>query len=496
MNRELLMLVDAISREKSVDREVVFGAVEAALASASKKLHGGEVDMRVSVDRESGDYETFRRWHVVPNEAGLQLPDSEILHFEALEQIADIEVDDYIEESVESVSIGRIGAQAAKQVILQKIRDAEREQLLNDFLSRGDKIFVGTVKRLDKGDVIVESGRVEGRLRRNEMIPKENLRSGDRVRAYILEVDPTLRGPQIILSRSAPGFMMELFAQEVPEIEQGLLEIKSCARDSGSRAKIAVVSHDKRVDPIGTCVGVRGSRVTAVTNELAGERVDIVLWSEDPAQFVIGALAPANVVSIVVDEERHAMDVVVDEENLAIAIGRGGQNVRLASELTGWRINIMTAEESAAKHEGEAESVRKLFVDKLDVDAEVADILIAEGFTSLEEVAYVPMQEMLEIEAFDEDTVNELRTRAKDALLTMEIAHEERVDEVSQDLRDLELEGEGLSNDLISKLADGGIHSRDDLADLAVDELTEMTGVDESQAKALIMKAREHWFTT
>jgi N utilization substance protein A len=496
MNREMLMLVDAISREKSVEREVVFGAVEAALASATKKLQGGEVDIRVAVDRETGEYETFRRWHVVPNEAGLQIPDAEILLFEAQEQIPDIEVDDHIEQPIESLTIGRIGAQAAKQVILQKIRDAEREQLLNDFLARGEKIMVGTVKRLDKEGLIVESGRVEGRMKRSEMIPKENLRSGDRVRAFIMGIDNTLRGPQIMLSRSAPGFMMELFAQEVPEIEQGLLEIKNAARDPGSRAKIAVVSHDKRVDPIGTCVGVRGSRVTAVTNELAGERVDIVLWSEDPAQFVIGALAPANVVSIVVDEERHAMDVVVDEENLAIAIGRGGQNVRLASELTGWRINIMTAEESAAKHEGEAETVRKLFVDKLDVDAEVADILIAEGFTSLEEVAYVPMQEMLEIESFDEDTVNELRTRAKDALLTMEIAHEERVDEVSQDLRDLELEGEGLSNDLISKLADGGIHSRDDLADLAVDELTEMTGVDESQAKALIMKAREHWFTT
>jgi transcription termination/antitermination protein NusA len=492
MNRELLMLVDAISREKSVDLEVVFSAVEAALASASKKLHGGEVDMRVSVDRESGEYETFRRWHVVPNEAGLQLPDSEILLFEAMEQIPDIEVDDYIEEPVDSVSIGRIGAQAAKQVILQKIRDAEREQLLTDFLSRGEKIFVGTVKRLDKGDVIVESGRVEGRLRRAEMIPKENLRTGDRVRAYIAEVDPTLRGPQILLSRSAPGFMIELFAQEVPEIEQGLLEIKSCARDPGSRAKIAVVSHDKRVDPIGTCVGVRGSRVTAVTNELAGERVDIVLWSEDPAQFVIGALAPANVQSIVVDEERHAMDVVVDEENLAIAIGRGGQNVRLASEMTGWRINIMTAEESSAKQAEESDSVRKLFVEKLDVDAEVADILIAEGFASLEEVAYVPMQEMLEIESFDEDTVNELRTRAKDALLTMEIAKEEGVDDVSQNLRDLE----GLTPELIAKLAEGGVHTRDDLADLAVDELTELTGIEEAQAKTLIMKAREHWFTT
>ncbi|MEN9543636.1 MAG: transcription termination factor NusA, partial [Pseudomonadota bacterium] len=397
MNREMLMLVDAISREKTVEREVVFGAVEAALAQATKKLQGGEVDIRVAVDRDNGNYETFRRWLVVPDEAGLQNPDAEEMLSDAIDRIPDIEVGDYIEEAIESLPIGRIGAQAAKQVILQKIRDAEREQLLNDFLSRGDKVFVGTVKRLDKGDIIVESGRVEGRLKRNEMIPKENLRSGDRVRAFILGVDPTQRGPQIMLSRSAPGFMMELFAQEVPEIEQGLLEIKSCARDPGSRAKIAVVSHDRRVDPIGTCVGVRGSRVNGVTTELAGERVDIVLWSEDPAQFVIGALAPANVQSIVVNEEPHAMDVVVDEENLAIAIGRGGQNVRLASELTGWRINIMTAEESRAKQATESDLARKIFVEKLDVDEEVADILIAEGFTSLEEVAYVPLQEMLEI---------------------------------------------------------------------------------------------------
>jgi len=491
MNREMLMLVDAISREKTVERDVVFGAVEAALASASKKLHGGEVDMRVAVDRDTGEYETFRRWLVVPDSAGLQNPDAEELLSEALERIPDIEEGDYIEEAVDSVTIGRIGAQAAKQVILQKIRDAEREQLLNDFLARGEKIFVGTVKRLDKGDIIVESGRVEGRLKRSEMIPKENLRTGDRVRAVITGIDPTQRGAQIMLSRNAPAFMVELFAQEVPEIEQGLLEIKSCARDAGSRAKIAVVSHDRRVDPIGTCVGVRGSRVNGVTTELAGERVDIVLWSEDQAQFVIGALAPANVQSIVVDEERHAMDVVVDEENLAIAIGRGGQNVRLASELTGWRINIMTAEESQAKQAGESDSVRALFVDKLDVDAEVADILIAEGFTSLEEVAYVPLQEMLEIESFDEETVQELRTRAKDALLTMEIEKEEKVDGVSQDLRDLE----GLTPELISQLVGAGINSRDDLADLAVDELTEMTGMPDEDARTLIMKAREHWFT-
>ncbi len=317
MNREMLMLVDAISREKSVERDVVFAAVESALAQATKKLYAGDVDIRVAVDRDSGSYETFRRWLVVPDEAGLQNPDAEELLMDARERIADVEEGEYIEEGVESVPIGRIGAMAAKQVILQKIRDAEREMLLNDFMSRGDNIFVGTVKRLDKGDLIVESGRVEGRLKRSEMIPKENLRTGDRVRAMIMSVDLTLRGAPIVLSRSAPEYMMELFKHEVPEIEQGLLEIKSCARDPGSRAKIAVLSHDKRVDPIGTCVGVRGTRVNSVTNELAGERVDIVLWSEDPAQFVIGALAPANVSSIVVDEERHAMDVVVDEENLA-----------------------------------------------------------------------------------------------------------------------------------------------------------------------------------
>ncbi|OUM01918.1 transcription termination factor NusA [Variovorax sp. JS1663] len=490
MNREMLMLVDAISREKNVERDVVFGAVESALAQATKKLYQGEVDIRVAVDRDSGDYETFRRWHVVPDEAGLQLPDQEILLFEAKEEMPDIEVDEYIEESVESVPIGRIGAMAAKQVILQKIRDAEREMLLNDFMSRGEKIFTGTVKRLDKGDIIVEAGRVEGRLRRSEMISKENLRNGDRVRAMIMEVDLTLRGAPIILSRAAPEFMIELFRQEVPEIEQGLLEIKSCARDPGSRAKIAVLSHDKRVDPIGTCVGVRGTRVNAVTNELAGERVDIVLWSEDPAQFVIGALAPANVSSIVVDEEKHAMDVVVDEENLAIAIGRGGQNVRLASELTGWKINIMDANESAQKQASETDASRKLFMEKLDVDEEIADILISEGFTSLEEVAYVPISEMLEIESFDEDTVNELRARAKDALLTMEIAREENVESVSQDLRDLQ----GLDPALIPKLAEAGVHTRDDLADLAVDELTEITGQSADEAKNLILKAREHWF--
>ncbi len=491
MSREVLLLVDALAREKNVDKDVVFGALEAALASATKKRFEEDVDVRVAIDRESGEHETFRRWLVVPDDAGLQEPDKQILLFEAKEQDADIDVDQFIEEQIESVEFGRIGAQAAKQVILQRIRDAEREQILNDYLDRGEKIMTGTIKRADKKGLIVESGRVEALLARDQMIPKENLRTGDRVRAYILNVDRTARGPQIELSRTCPEFLIKLFENEVPEMEQGLLEIKAAARDPGVRAKIAVVAHDKRIDPIGTCVGVRGTRVTAVRNEVGGEAVDIVLWSEDPAQFVIGALAPAQVQSIVVDEEKHSMDVVVDDENLAVAIGRSGQNVRLASELTGWQINIMTPAESAQKQAEESSVVRQLFMAKLDVDEEVADILIEEGFSSLEEVAYVPLQEMLEIEAFDEDTVNELRNRARDVLLTMELAKDEKVEKVSQDLRDLE----GLTPELIGKLAEGNIQTRDDLAELAVDELVEMTGVDEEQAKALIMKAREHWFS-
>ena len=495
MNRDLLQLVDALSREKNVPKEIVFQALESALASATKKrFPKEEIDARVSIDRESGDYDSFRRWTVVPDEEHEE-PAHQLAITDAIERDPELKIGDVVEEPLEPVEFGRIGAQAAKQVILQKIRDAEREQILSDFLERQDNLLTGTVKRIERGNVIVESGRIEGMIPRDQLIPKEMLRVGDRIRAYVMKIDRTLKGPQLVLSRVSPEFLMRLFELEVPEIEEGLIEIRAAARDPGIRAKIAVKSNDPRLDPQGTCIGMRGSRVTAVTNELAGERVDIVLWSDDPAQFVIGALAPANVVSIVVDEERHAMDVVVDEENLAIAIGRGGQNVRLASELTGWRINIMTAEESQAKSATESESVRQLFVDKLDVDAEVADILIAEGFASLEEVAYVPLQEMLEIEGFDEDTVHELRTRAKDALLTMEIKKEEDVEEVSQDLRDLELDGKGLAPELIAKLAAGGIHTRDDLADLAVDELTELSGIEDEPARALIMKAREHWFT-
>ena len=490
MSREVLLLVDALAREKNVDKDVVFAALELALASATKKRFEEDIDVRVAINRESGDHETFRRWLVVPDELGLQEPDKQILLFEAREQIADIEVDDHIEEQIESVDFGRIGAQAAKQVILQKIRDAEREQILSDYLERGDPMMTGTVKRADKHGLVVESGKVEALLRRDQMIPKESLRSGDRVRGYITKVDRGARGPQIELSRTCPDFLIKLFENEVPEIEQGLLEIKAAARDPGIRAKIAVIAYDKRIDPIGTCVGVRGTRVTAVRNEVGGEAVDIVLWSEDPAQFVIGALAPAQVKSIVVDENKHSMDVVVDEENLAISIGRNGQNVRLASDLTGWQINIMTSAESTHKQEHEASVVRELFMRKLDVDPEIADILISEGFSSLEEVAYVPVAEMMEIEALDEDTVNELRNRARDALLTIELAAEEKVEEGSQDLLNLE----GMTAELAATLVTGHIRTREELAELAVDELIDITGLAQDKASALILKAREHWF--
>ncbi len=482
MSREILMLVDALAREKNVDKEVVFGALEHALAQATKKRYEGEVDIRVAIDRETGEFESFRRWHVVPDEAGLQLPDQEILHFEAKEQIEDIEVDDHIEEPIESVDFGRRFAQDTKQVVLQRIRDAEREQILADFLERGDALVTGTIKRMERGDAIVESGKIEARLPRDQMIPKENLRIGDRVRAFILRVDRNARGPQVILSRTAPEFIMKLFELEVPEIEQGLLQIKSAARDPGVRAKIAVFTSDKRIDPIGTCVGMRGSRVQGVTGELGGERVDIVLWSEDPAQFVIGALAPANVSSILVDEEKHAMDVVVDEENLAIAIGRGGQNVRLASELTGWQINIMTAEESADKAETETASTRMLFMEKLDVDQEVADILAQEGFSTLEEIAYVPINEMLDIEAFDEDTVNELRTRARDALVTEAIASEEGL----EGMEDALINFDGMDRVIAGKLGLAGVKTLEAFSVLAYDEFGAILALPAERARQLI----------
>ena len=490
---EILVMVDALAREKNVPKETVFGALEQALAAATKKLlfPVEEADVRVAIDREEGTHEAYRRWLVVPDEAGLQEPDKEIILSDARDDDPDVAVGDTIEELLpEQQGFGRRFAQDAKQVILQKLRDAEREQVLSEFLARGDSIINGTVKRMDKGDVIVESGKVEARLPRSDMIPKENLRIGDRVRAYVAKIDRQARGPQIIVSRTSPEFLKKLFELEVPEIEQGLLLIKSAARDSGVRAKIAVWTNDRRIDPIGTCVGMRGSRVQAVTNELGGERVDIVLWSDDPAQFVIGALAPANVSSILVDEEKHAMDVVVDEDNLAIAIGRSGQNVRLASELTGWQINIMTADESHQKQESEQSGVRQTFMERLDVDEEIANTLIGEGFSSLDEIAYVPVNELLEIEGFDEETVEELRTRARNALLTEAIVREENFEKVERELLDLD----GMDKELAGKLAAKDVNTRDDLAELAVDELTEMTGIDDERAKRLIMAARAHWF--
>ena len=489
MSKEMLLLVDALAREKNVAKDIVFAALESALASATKKKTNEEADVRVAIDQETGEFDSFRRWQVVPDEA-VEHPDAQIALSEAQQEMPDIQLDEFIEEQLEPIDFGRIGAQAAKQVILQKIRDAEREQVLSDFLERKEHLVTGTVKRIERGNAIIEAGRIEAVLPRDQMIPKENLRVGDRVRAYLLKIDRVARGPQLILSRTAPEFIAKLFELEVPEMEDGLLEIKSAARDPGVRAKIAVKSNDPRVDPIGTCVGMRGSRVTAVTNELAGERVDIVLWSADPAQFVIGALAPADVSSIVVDEEKHSMDVVVDEDNLAIAIGRSGQNVRLASELTGWAINLMTVEESKKKSEEEHGSIRKLFMEKLDVDQEVADILIEEGFSTVEEIAYVPLNEMLEIEAFDEDTVNELRNRARNVLLTEAIVDEEQLESVADDLLTLE----GMDKPLAAKLARANVRTRDDLADLAVDELVELSGIDDERAKNLITTARAHWF--
>ncbi|MGB0126279.1 MAG: transcription termination factor NusA [Rhodocyclaceae bacterium] len=489
MSREILLLVDALAREKNVSKEIVFTSLESALASATKKRVSEQADVRVAIDRDSGDYESFRRWLVVADDAVEDL-EGQVGISEAQKRVPDVQLDEYIEEALEPIDFGRIGAQAAKQVILQKIRDAEREQVLTDFLERKEHIVTGNIKRIERGNAIIELGRIEAVLPRDQMIPRENLRVGDRAKAYLMRVERGMRGPQLILSRTAPEFIMKLFELEVPEIEDGLLEIKGAARDPGIRAKIAVKSNDQRIDPIGTCVGMRGSRVQAVTNELGGERVDIILWSSDPAQFVIGALAPADVSSIVVDEDSHSMDVVVDEANLAIAIGRSGQNVRLASELTGWTINLMTVEESQKRSEAESSATRALFVDKLDVDEEVANILIDEGFSTLEEVAYVPLQEMLEIDAFDEETVNELRNRARNVLLTEAIVDEEQLEKVDDDLLSLE----GMDSSLASKLARGNVRSRDDLADLAVDELVELAGIDAERAKNLITTARAHWF--
>lgn len=489
MSREILMVVDALAREKNVGQEIVFSALESALASATKKRFHEDVDVVAALDRHTGEYSTFRRWLVVEDDE-LEIPEVQIALSEAQSRDPALQVGEYLIEELESVEFGRIGAQAAKQVILQKIREAEREQILSDFLLRKEHMVTGVIKRMERGSAIIEVGRIEAVLPRDQMIPKENLRVGDRVRAYLSRIERVSRGPQLILSRIAPEFLVKLFELEVPEIEEGILEIRSAARDPGVRAKIAVKSNDQRIDPIGTCVGMRGSRVQAVTGELAGERVDIILWSAEPAQFVINALVPAEVNGIVVDEEAHSMDVVVDEEQLSQAIGRNGQNVRLASELTGWTLNILTQDEAQKKSQEEFSGICKIFVEKLDVDEEVADILIQEGFSTLEEIAYVPLTEMLEIEAFDENMVNELRSRARNALLTQAIASEEKVGTVADDL----LHMEGMDNETAATLASKGVLTMEDLADLAVDDLVEITGMDDERAKLLIMTARAPWF--
>ena len=490
MSREILLLVDALAHEKNVDKEVVFSALEFALASATKKRFAEDADVRVQIDRETGEYESFRRWTLLTDDQAIENSAAQMYADDERAEGKTVSAENTFEEPLENVEFGRIGAQAAKQVILQKVREAEREKILDEFLARNEHLVTGVIKRMEKGNAIIEIGRLESLLPREQMIPKENLRIGDRVRAYLSRIERSGRGPQLILSRTAPEFITRLFELEVPEIEDGLLEIKAAARDPGLRSKIAVKANDQRLDPVGTCVGMRGSRVQAVTAELAGERVDIVLWSMDPAQFVINAMAPAEVSSIVVDEDAHSMDVVVDEEQLALAIGRNGQNVRLASELTGWTLNILTVDEAVKKNEEESTKTRQLFMDKLDVDEEVADILIEEGFTTLEEIAYVPVAEMSEIDAFDEDTINELRKRARAALLTDAIAKEEKVGEASADL----LAMEGMDDETAHLLASKGVLTMEDLADLAVDDLVDLTKMDAERAKQLIMTARAPWF--
>ena len=495
MSRELLQLAEALASEKNVDAEVVFSALEFALSTAAKKKTGREhMDVRVEIDRDSGEYRTFRRWLIVVDE-DYTYPDVEKTIEEIQEEIPDttIQVGEYYEEQLENEGFGRQAAQTAKQLILQRIRDAEREQILDDFLQRKEDIVMGTVKRVERHGTIIEIGKLDALLPRDQMIPRENFRNGDRVRALFLRVDEigNTGRKQVVLSRTSHDFLVKLFEMEVPEIEDGLLEIREAARDPGQRAKIAVKSNDTRIDPQGTCIGVRGSRVNAVTNELSGERIDVVLWSPETAQFVINALSPAAVSRILIDEDKHAVDVIVAEDQLALAIGRGGQNVRLAADLTGWQLNIMTVEEAEERHAAEDAAIRNLFIEHLNVDEETADVLLQEGFATLEEVAYVPASELLEIEGFDEASVEALRNRARDAILTLAIASEEKLEDVAEDMKNLD----GIDQEMLRDLAQAGITTRDDLAELSVDELIEITGVSDEEAKKVILAARAHWFT-
>ncbi|MFN3965963.1 MAG: transcription termination factor NusA [Silanimonas lenta] len=494
MSKELLLVIEAVANEKGVPRQVILEAMEAALASAAKKRYPEQdVACRVSINPKDGSYETFRRWEVVADDVVMESPDRMIRLMDAVEIKPDAQVGDFIEEQIENPEFGRISAQAAKQVIVQRVREAERQQVVDAWKDRVGELVTGVVKRAERGNVYVDlGGNAEAFIPKDKAIPRDALRPGDRVRGYLYEVRSESRGPQLFISRTAPEFMIELFKLEVPEVGQGLVEIKAAARDPGDRAKIAVLAHDHRTDPIGACIGMRGSRVQAVSNELNGERIDIVLWSENPAQFVINAMAPAEVQSIIVDEEKHSMDLAVAEEKLAQAIGKGGQNVRLASRLTGWQLNVMTQDQITAKSEAEQAAARKLFMEKLEVDEEIAGILVGEGFGTIEEIAYVPVAELLAVEGFDEDIVEELRARARDALLTEALAVEEDLEEhkPAEDLLSLE----GMDDALAYALAARGIATREDLAEMAVDEITDIEGVDEERAAALIMEARKHWF--
>lgn len=493
MSKEILMVVEAVSNEKGVAKDIIFEAIEAALATATKKKHNDDIEVRVAIDRATGDYETFRRWQVVDDETIVfEAPSRQLLVKEAAEIDPNLKVGDWAEEQIESVAFGRIAAQTAKQVIVQKVREAERAQIVDAYRSRVGQLVTGVVKRVERSGVTLDLGaNAEAIIPREEMIPRESMRPGDRVRGFLKEVRSEARGPQLFISRAAPELLIELFKLEVPEAGEGLITIVSAARDPGSRAKIAVKSNDARIDPVGACVGMRGSRVQAVSNELSGERIDIILWDENPAQFVINAMSPAEIMSIVVDEDSHSMDIAVAEKDLSQAIGRGGQNIRLATQLTGWTLNVMSEGEAEQKSEVEEESLKKLFMDQLDVDEEVAVILVQEGFSSIEEVAYVPSQEMAAIEEFNQELVEELRSRARDVLLTRALTGGGA--SAAEPATDL-LEMEGMDSELAYKLANKGVVTREDLAEQAVDDLLDIEGLEEQRAKDLIMTARAPWF--
>ena len=493
MSKEILMVVDAVSNEKGVEKDIIFEAIEAALASATRRKHGEDIDVRVQIDRETGDYDTWRRWMVFEDDSTeLEVPDRELRMIDAVDIDPDAKPGEYVEVPMESVEFGRIAAQTAKQVIVQKVREAEREQVVEEYKDREGEMLSGLVKRVDRNGVYIDlGGNAEGFVPRENMVPREPVRPQDRIKALLTEVRSEPRGPQLFMTRTSPEFLIELFKIEVPEVGQGLIDILGAARDPGLRAKIAVRSNDSRIDAVGACVGMRGSRVQAVSNELAGERVDIILWDDNSAQFVVNAMSPAEVVSIVVDEDKHSMDIAVEEDKLSQAIGRGGQNIRLASELSGWELNVMTAADAEEKSESEMKELIGLFSEQLDVDEEVALILVQEGFSTIEEVAYVPTAELVAIEEFDEDIVDELRSRARDVLLTQAIVQEEKIDEVepAEDLLSLE----GMDKGLAFTLASKGVVTREDLAELATDDLLEISEMDEDVAAALIMKARAHW---